>query len=608
MNPHPHFFGLLTFKFRIRAALCALVPAVLLLVAGCASHEGGGEASPTQRPVKYQWTPDHMHVGVRWQPYGLKKGDAYDGERPVIKEDSSYVQFWVSWAGAEEKPENIDYKNHMTDYLRAIDDAVDQCVRQGQKVELVFWHCPAWASVSGNRGPYKAREGEYARFAARMARHFKGRVESYQLYHEANLKSMLEDGDINYLISEVFLKGARAIRQVYNAAPAKPVLISPGGTSPCEACPSLSGLKGSGAVAMADFYDRVIANKELMGLVDALNINVSDHFNGYGMMDGRLIGSVWDQHDMVRQKLDANGYRSKKILAAESWIVWDKSGNAADVNGDGRMNELDAYDKTVTILGKCLERGMNTINLPWSDNASAWSMGLTKRRDYNGRVGKLSPFHVMRANDGGPDIFKTKLSLSGNDENFTVAKAPEPFTVRDYINPHDPNHLHYYVWRWYARIAGGTDEVIRHAVAKEPGNDITVWSPGFTGKEQYKLSSWNRTRRKFVVLLYSDGANGKTWAKVSIPSTIQSGLYFNNAGSQKNFRGEGLRNGSRYIVRVESKDICRKTGRDIEIFQKEYGPFVVEHGTLEAPVENMNKFTTIEFLPTTKPIQTQGAE
>jgi hypothetical protein len=164
------------------------------------------------------------------------------------------------------------------------------------------------------------------------------------------------------------------------------------------------------------------------------------------------------------------------------------------------------------------------------------------------------------------------------------------------------------VWRWYSRIAGGTDEVIRHAVAKEAGNDITVWSPAFNGKETYKMSSWNRTRRTFVVLLYSDGANGKTWAKVSIPSTVRKGRYFNNEASQKNFRGEGLRNGSKYIVRVETKDICRRTGRDLGVFQKEYGPFLVENGTLVVTIENFNKFTTVEFLPTNKPLKATDAE
>ena len=49
-----------------------------------------------------------------------------------------------------------------------------------------------------------------------------------------------------------------------------------------------------------------------MKVVDALNLNISDHFNGYGMMDGELIPNCWTQYDMARSKLDEADYQSKK--------------------------------------------------------------------------------------------------------------------------------------------------------------------------------------------------------------------------------------------------------------------------------------------------------
>ena len=70
--------------------------------------------SPKNKPASYQWTNDHMMVGVRWQPFGIDPSDEYDAARPVIAKDSSYAQFWVSWAQAEPEPENKDYKNHMS--------------------------------------------------------------------------------------------------------------------------------------------------------------------------------------------------------------------------------------------------------------------------------------------------------------------------------------------------------------------------------------------------------------------------------------------------------------------------------------------------------------
>ena len=90
-----------------------------------------------------------------------------------------------------------------------------------------------------------------------------------------------------------------------------------------------------------------------MGL-DGLNLNVSDHFDGTGNADGSYIPSVWANYD-IACKLDQAG-RQIKVLAAESWVVWDGAGNAMDFNGDGLKNEQDAYDNTPT-SGALLERG-----------------------------------------------------------------------------------------------------------------------------------------------------------------------------------------------------------------------------------------------------------
>jgi hypothetical protein len=434
-----------------------------------------------------------------------------------------------------------------------------------------------------------------------LAKHFKGRVGAYQLYHEVNLQGMIKEADIGFVMSEIFLRGGQAIRAVYDAKPKKQVIISTSGTSPCEPCGVLKGLKGKGAVAVDDYYNRLIANKPLMNVVDALNMNVSDHFNGYGMMDGRLIPNVWSQYDLARGKLDVANYRSKKMLSSESWIVWDGSGNNHDVNADGKRDERDAFDKTVTIFGKMLERGINTINMPWCDNSSSWSMGLTKRVDYNGRIKKLKPEWVIPSNDGGPGIVTRKLSLrGGSDATFQpveVGKGGHRFTEKNYLNPGDPNHLHYYVWRWYAQLAGGSDEVIRHAVAGERGNDVTTFGNGVSGSEQYKISSYNRTKKSFTVLLYLSGGAGTGFVDVSIPSTIQNGKYYNNEFSKTDFRGEGFKDGSKYWVRVVTKDINRLTGADEKVSIQESKESIVANGKFTFKVRAVRKFTIIEFVP-----------
>lgn len=551
----------------------------------------------------YFWTTDHMHVGVRWQPFGLAGCELYDANRPLLAKHSSYAQFWVSWNAIEPNRINSDYENHISGQLKAINHAVDLCVKRGVKVEFVMWHTPSWASESGKGGPWRPKPGLHAEFVTRLARYFKGRVDAYQLYHEVNLQGMMKEADSPFIINEIFTKGARAIRKVYNEEPKLPVIISTSGTSPCEACGSLKGLKGKGAIAVEDYYDQQIASAEMMKEIDALNMNVSDHFNGYGMMDGLIIPHVWGQYDLVRDKLDRAGFLSKKILSSESWIVWDGSNNNHDVNGDGIKDEKDAYDKSVTIFGKLLERGLNTVNMPWCDNSSRWSMGLVKRVDYNGRVKQLKPDWVIPANDGGPGIIGRKITLRSSrsgysDDTFIPSEMPRsglPFTENDYINPGDPNHLHYYIWKWYSQISGGKDEVIRHAIAGENGNNIKVVGPGMTGNEQYRISSYNRTTKKFVVLIYSEGANGKGWADISIPSTIQSGKYYNNDHSLFDFRGEGIREGQQYTAEITSHEISRMDGSNLGLNHNIISKQRVVDGKLKARINGMKKFTKVEF-------------
>ena len=345
-------------------------------------------------------------------------------------------------------------------------------------------------------------------------------------------------------------------------------------------------------------YDQLIADKELMNQVDALNLNISDHFNGYGMMDGALIPNCWTQYDLARGKLDQAEYQSKKILSSESWICWDGSGNNHDVNADGKRDERDAFEKTITIFGKVLERGLNTVNMPWCDNSSRWSMGLTKRVDYSGQIKKLKPEWVTPANDGGPDVVTRKLGIHGPEERLKPYEVPESglrFTEESYINPGDPNHLHYYIWRWYSQIAGGSNEVIRHAMAGERGNDITTNGNGFTGNEQYKISSYDRTKKSFTVLVYANGAAGTGSLEVSIPSTIQDGEYYNNEFSKIDFRGEGFRNGTKYNVSTITKDINDTTGEDENVSRGGSRNQIVRNGTLKVRIGKLRKFTTIKF-------------
>ncbi len=550
------------------------------------------------RAADYEWTTSHMHVGVRWQPFiGRPAANAYDATRPVLARDSSYVQFWASWAALEPTEANTDYTRRPSPGLRALEEAVEVCNARGQKVEFVFFHCPAWASESGQAGGFKPKEGLFTEFVRRVATRFKGRVHAYQLSHEANNQGLMHGADVNFIIDDILLAGARTIRAVYATAPAAPVLVSTTGMSPCETCEPRQGLGAKGAKAVDRFYDLMIANDELMDLVDALNLNVSDHDTGFGNMDGKIIPSVWAQYDLVRRKLDEARLQSRSVMSSESWIVWDGSGNAHDINGDGVKNEKDACRKAAVILGRCLERGLNTINLPWSDNSSSWAMGLTRRRDYNGRVKALRPDLVVPANDDGPDIVTRKLALRGNDDSFEIHDGSgNVFTVEDYLVPAAPEHPHYHVWRWFAQIADGPDEVIRHAVAGEPDNEIVVSGDGFKGDERCRIASWNRTRQHFTVLIHADGADRSGSLTVAIPSRIRSGRHYNNDASPRDFRGEGFTDGEIYRAHIITKDINDTNGADIDPVHVLPPAAIVANETLTATVPKPGPFTAIRFV------------
>ena len=550
-------------------------------------------------PADYEWTPDHMHVGVRWQPFvGRDWINREDAKRAVIAEDSSYVQFWASWSSMEPTIQNQDYKKHPSGGLQTLEAAVNACNAAGKKVEFVFFHTPRWASVSGEAGGERPKDGLFPEFCTRIATHFKGRVHAWQLSHEANLQGLIKDTDMDFMMNEIMTKGAQAIKDVYDAAPREPVILSTAGCSPCMGCGTMEGLADVGGKGVSQYYDQLIANTALMDTVDALNMNMSDQNNGYGRMDFWYVPSVWGNYDLVRKKLDEAGYHGKKVLAAESWISWDDGQPAVDVDGDGEKTEKDAYDRAVTIIGKCLERGLNTVNLPWCDNSSSWAMGLTKRRDYGGKIKAIKPEIVIPANDGGADIITQKIALRGPENNLEVVDGGgNVFTVEDYINPGDPNHLHYYIWRWYAQIAGGSDEVIRHALADEKNNDIVVKGKGYTGKEQFRIASYNRTKEEFVVLVYASGADGEDAATVSIPATIQTGKVYNNEFSRHDYRGEGFSKGDTYYAVVETHDLSRSTGQPVgRRVRIETEDLTVKGGTLSVEVPTMNRFTTIRFV------------
>jgi hypothetical protein len=63
------------------------------------------------------------------------------------------------------------------------------------------------------------------------------------------------------------------------------------------------------------------------------------------------------------------------------------------------------------------------------------------------------------------------------------------------------------------------------------------------------------------------------------------------------FRGEGLKEGTKYKTRIVTKDISRKDGTDQDLSSQEFAESVVRSGMLMARVNGARKFTTVEFYP-----------
>ena len=289
------------------------------------------------------------------------------------------------------------------------------------------------------------------------------------------------------------------------------------------------------------------------------------------------------------QRLHEEGYSNKGIVAAESWICWDGKRTVHGPEGSG-----DTVESTLRIFGECIQRGLSLTNLPWTDNNSAWTMGLTKRLDYNGRLASLG--EKLNPNfTGGPAIATRKLNLLGSDEKFTInndspaianGKFGAPYAVAE-----DPNHTHYYIWRWYAQLSAGQNESIHHAIAGEEGNDIEL--TGGNDKDFMRMSSFDRTAKRFIVLVARKKAKKDPQElTISIPAMIQKGARYNR---DEEFIGEGFKEGEQLRVVWTTEDVEPKTGYRKNKTSGESSVIVVTNGQLTFSIPQAYRLTSVIF-------------
>ena len=524
----------------------------------------------------YEATRNHVHVGFRWQPYpNQPKNSEADIERELGKV-TSYASFWYMSLHTLPQKKNLDYANHPSKDALAIRHAVKLCKARGIKTELVLWQVPLWMNGGKTYPDFnKLPPDDQAIYEMVKAtvEWFGEDVDYYAIFHEANHPKYW-DGSWDELMNLFMLPAARAIRD-YEKETGDIKVVSTAGLSPSRDCKK--------------WYNVQLESAELMGMIDNFALNLSDFNNGWGGGIPTWVNSVWGQIEYMDRRLHEEGYSDKGIVAAESWICWDGKRTVHGPEGSG-----DTVESTLRIFGECIQRGLSLANLPWTDNNSAWTMGLTKRLDYNGRLALLG--EKLNTNFmGGSAIATRKLNLMGSDEKFIIkndssAIAQNKFGA-PYAVPDDPNHTHYYIWRWFAQLSAGQNECVHHAVAGDEGNDILL--TGVKDKDFMRMSSYDRTADRFIVLVAQrKGKKETSELSISIPASIQKGSRYNRDGK---FVGEGFSEGERVRVLWTTEDIEPKTGYRKNKASGESSLVKVTNGQLTFIIPQSRRLTSVIF-------------
>jgi hypothetical protein len=527
-------------------------------------------------PPDYQPNRNHMHVGFRWQPYRLQPKNSEADMKRELGKVGSYASFWFMSLHTLPEKKNLDYANNPSSTAQAIRHAVKLCKARGIKTELVIWQVPLWINggkVYDDFNKMPPDDQAIYDMVKATVEWFGEDVDYYGIFHEANHPKYW-DGNWDELMDLFILPATRAIRD-YEKETGDKKVISTAGLSPSRNCKK--------------WYDVQLKSKELMGMIDNFALNLSDFNNGWGGGLLTWVGSVWSQMEYMDKRLNEEGYQDKGLVAAESWICWDGRKTTHGPEGSG-----ETVESTLRIFGECLQRGLSLANLPWADNNSAWTMGLTKRLDYNGRLAELG--EKLNPNfTGGPPIATRKLNLIGPDEKFTIQNDVPAISRNQFGAPYavtdDPNHTHYYIWRWFAQLSAGQNECIHHAIAGEEGNDITLTK--VEDKDFMRMCSYDRTEDRFIVLVARRKANRDPEdLTVSIPATIQKGKRYNRDGQ---FVGEGFADGEKVRVRWTTEDVEPKTGYRQNTKSGETALIEVKEGKLTFSLPAANRLTSIVF-------------
>jgi polysaccharide biosynthesis protein PslG len=121
---------------------------------------------------------------------------------------SRWVRLDVQWRQAQ--PSRGSYDQW---WIHEYGQAIEMARRAGQRVVLMAYNAPAWASGSPRSNvPRKPRD--FARFMAHLARTYRGKVSAYEVWNEPNLERFWSTGPSPRAYTRLLKVTYRAIKSV----------------------------------------------------------------------------------------------------------------------------------------------------------------------------------------------------------------------------------------------------------------------------------------------------------------------------------------------------------------------------------------------------------
>jgi hypothetical protein len=363
-------------------------------------------------------------------------------------EHVSYVDFWRWWYELER------YKGDEAG-LADLDEKLQVCLERGIKVKIDL----AWSTWYTSRKDWQTDANmavgpedvdDWIHLCDLLGRHFRGRMALWMLQGEANtLKEYWQDAPIEH-VQEIYRTGYAAFKR---ADPG--VLISISGATPSVSREDLDAWCRANLAACRGMYDEVPMNF-------FADINGADPYHGLA-----------NYYQAIRTILDENGQDAVEIGSGESSIQWAEDSWKLTVPPPLSFEGLDPQDAPLSELKQAwrMNESMRDFyrlggrKLMWWGTAFVpgvgwpWRWGFRKYEDWWGIWPESSKVPgtriVYRYENDNPDQLKKAGLLHPLIDFKAVNLKPA------WVNPVDPYHPIWEIYKFWAQVAPPGSEAIR---------------------------------------------------------------------------------------------------------------------------------------------------